>query len=308
MPDRPDPASPGDPEGEAPPVAPVDPNVIFVNERPSRGSARLLPPLLILLLGLTFLAYRVRSSDWRGLSALFETRATSPAVKADDPSKALALKTDPPPPAAAPKPEAALEKATPLADKELPKAEAKAADPLDDIRKEAEKTKEKIAELEKLKEREAKRLDDTADERAEQERRERPLRRGLAQADIEKMLRRHRAMLDQQMAWMEQMHRQHRDRMSQMERDFFNGRMPMDMPMPGFNVPDRNRVRPGPDGIFRLPNGGVGRFRDFGGPNGPRGFVWEFRQGGPDAGQVPDDTPPPPEPNPDRPKGPRVFD
>src|SRR4051812_46331890 len=54
------------------PLAGDEPAVIVVPYRAGRQSAKLLPPILLVLLGTGFLAYRARSSDWRGISAFFE--------------------------------------------------------------------------------------------------------------------------------------------------------------------------------------------------------------------------------------------
>ena len=51
-----------------------EPDVIVVPYRAARAPVSLLPPLLIVLLGTAFLAYRARSADWRGISSFFEPR------------------------------------------------------------------------------------------------------------------------------------------------------------------------------------------------------------------------------------------
>src|SRR4051812_47779177 len=52
----------------------IPPGVIVVPHRSGSQSTRLLPPILILMAGAAFLAYRTsRSADWRGVSAWFET-------------------------------------------------------------------------------------------------------------------------------------------------------------------------------------------------------------------------------------------
>ena len=63
----------------------ADDEWIVVPYRPGRHSAKLLPPILLVLLGTAFLTYRARSSDWRGVSLLFETRP-KPAVVPDPPA------------------------------------------------------------------------------------------------------------------------------------------------------------------------------------------------------------------------------
>lgn len=309
-----------------------EPDVIIVPYRPARGAAKLLPPVLIVVLGVGFLAYRSRSADWRGLSALFErrpapVRSQPPTTPAPPPADAPVLgQADP-----APAPDKEKEKEKEKGEgQEKPKVAGAAqdqaakpgdADPLDDIQREAEKTKQRLAELEKHKEREAQKLDETADERERADR--------LARRDgIDRQIGAMQEQLRRQMA---EMQRRAMESMAEMERDFGGGRMPRGFAMPpgfalprgfggipdlerrlfnglppgpfgmlgpGMIAPQPGRPQPGRDRVWRDPRGGVGRFREFQGPGGLRGleFLW---QGG-DPAALDDDAPPPPAPRPQR--------
>ena len=235
-----------------------------------RAGARLWPPLVILILGGTFLGYRASSSDWRGISTFFETTRRGGVVRVQELPKGelgkLARNSR------AGEVKVAEEKA------EGP-VRLKESDPLEEIRRESEKTKERIAGLEKLKEGETRRLDETAKER---ERKDRVAQGGLDGRELDRMLAIQRGMLREQMAWMGRMQRENSGRMGALDRDFFGGgmAMPFAMPMPmPPGVPRFEGMEPGADGIFRMPRGGVGvgRLRRFDVAGG-RGFVWEFRQ------------------------------
>lgn len=298
MSDRPD-SSVGRPAARPqrrPLAADVEPEVIVVPYRAGRHSAKLLPPIVLLVLGTAFLAYRARSSDWRGLSALFEPRprtaappAVAPPPRPDEPTAPLAVAEQAEPPAVAQpadkeKTEAKAKDETP------PAATASTADPLDDIRREAETARERIAELEKLKEREAQKLDETADERERADRLNRSLNPRfnlgrMPRDQIERMLKAQDALLRQRLADLEQYHRRQMEQMAAIERDFFGGRGRMFVPPP-----------PLPE--FRANPGGF-RFREFRVPNGPQVFRFELRPGGPPP-RPDDDAPPPPRPAPRR--------
>src|SRR5262249_23794448 len=146
-------------------------------------------PLLVVLIGTSFLAYRANSQEWRGFTALFEPSAwawhwPSKAPETRPSPPALALTT----PKARPAPDA-LEPAKPKPPKrdsaDAPNAQPPApatpkpdADPtLEDIRREAEKTRERLAELERIKEEEEKRLQETEKERRQADRQDQLARR-----------------------------------------------------------------------------------------------------------------------------------
>lgn len=301
--------------------------VIVVADRPGRGSAKLLPPILIVMLGLGFLAYRSRSSDWRGVSALFERR-TTPVAPPEKGTLVARADPAPPVPTPTPAPEKAKEGSDKNAAKEPPQTPPK-DEALEDIRREAEKTKERIAELEAFKEREAKKLEETAEERARDElqarRQNRRFGMAIPPAQIEAMIRAQQEQLARLMDEMQRgamgnmdaFQRRQAERFSEMERRFFNGRMgqpfaaPMPMPMPGFGPllgPDRGRMEKGAERLWRDPQGGVARLREFRGPGGMRGFELHWRGGPAEAqnGDQGNDVPPPP-PRPDR-LGGRILD
>ncbi len=318
MTDRPEHAS-EEPLTERPgyqPVAAEEPGVIIVPYRPGRHSAKLLPPIVLVLLGTGFLTYRARSNDWRGISSLFESRPN--VVKAAAPP-ALALSTEPAPIVPEPLPPIAEKVGEP--EKTEPKLEPKsepepkpepqpqrkpepAADPLDEIQREADATRQRIAELEKLKEREAQKLDETAEERERADRlnRRNTLRFRVGQQVppevIERMLRAQQAELRRQMQAMAEFQRRQMDQMAALQRDFFNDRDRMmrvpPPPQPQLGRPERQAANP--DVVERkLPNGGIARFREFRGPNGQQGFQFEIRSR---ELTNDDDTPIPPPPQP----------
>ncbi len=280
-----------------------EPQVLIVPYRTNHRSAKLLPPILIVFVGITFLTYRARSADWRGISSFFEPRSA--------PRRELAVNTSPPIPPALDAAEKPAQAETVAADPAVePKPEPSAAppkkveaDPLDEIRLEAEKTKKRIAELEELKRRETQKLDDTADERERTERNERMNRRWarmapVAPEQLEKMLRGHNEQLRLQMARMAEIQLQQMRQMAAMQREFFNdpgamrhapfGVLPPP-PAPEFNAkPGRVRKLPVP--------GGIAQFQEFRGPGGMNGFRLEIR---PRSSELDDDeTPPPPPPRP----------
>jgi hypothetical protein len=317
MPDRPDCAdfaADADDQRLDEPPSEVESEVIVAPYHPGRQSAKLLPPILIVLLGACFLVFRAQRSDWQGLSGLVGSLTWNRPARATEkvPPPPLAHKTEQPALAASPevKPE---RDAQAKADAAKPK-QPDAADPLDDIRKEAEETKKKIAELEDLKEREKEKLDATAPER---ERADRLARRD----DLEKLLKVQREQLRRQMAMMAEFQRQQFDRMLEHQRQFFGqnrrgfAQPPMPFAMPDFGpgfgfgrgfgldpAPNERELQPGKEQFRRLPNGGFERYRTFRGPGGMSGFTWELRSGGPDMAPDADDgqpkrkTPPPPRP------------
>lgn len=312
--------------GSVPPPAPAgEPAVIIVPYRPGRVSAKLLPPILLVLLGAAFLTYRARSPDWRGVSALFEARsAPTPA-----PAASLARAEEPrarvdEPPARVVEPTPTVPKADPAgaveargqkgataqeAEKEKEKGAKLAGpraeeDPLEDIRREAEKTRERRAELEQLKEREARKLDETAEERLQADRHDRRFNPGfrvgrVPPEQVEKMLRAQGEQLRRRMEQMAAMQRRRMEQMAALQRGFFNDREPMFAPPPPPPLP---RFPADP-----LPDNGLGRFADPRGPGGPQVFRFQFRR---DGGFLMDDDDPPPSPPPPAPPppGPRGFD
>lgn len=193
-------------------------------------------------------------------------------------------------------------------------ADPASVDPLDDIRREAEKTRERIAELEKIKKKEEEKLAQTEEQRRQEDHADR-------RQNIEKQLEAHRELFERQVAMMEEFQKRSMERFEQMQREFLAGRGLPEMPgfgrlprglgamPPGFfdppriTPPNRNRaprLAPPPgqtlrEGVKRLPDGTIGRFREFQGPNGMRGFVFQYNS----EDQPPNDTPPPPEPDPD---------
>jgi len=285
------------------PVEHDQPAVIIVPYRPGGHSARLLPPILLVLLGAAFLAYRARSPDWRGASALFESRPKLASI----PNPARAAE----PPARVAEPAPTVPEAKPVASTEFKRSEdprerekgAKPAgpkrevDPLEDIRREAETTRQRMAELEGHKEREARKLDETADERQRADRidrRFRPRFRAgqVAPEQVEKMLREQGEQLRRQMDLMALRQRRQMEQMASMQRGLFPDHGPTFYPPPPLPLP-RFPADPGP---FRpAPAGGMTRLHEFRGPDGTRVFRFQFRRGG---GPPADEDPPPPPPPP----------
>lgn len=288
-----------------------DPDVIVVPLRPGRSTWPLVPPLLVVILGAGFLAYRASARDWRGASRLYEALAgltPGPAQvrPAEPPAKALPKAEKPP----VPKSEVvtAVTPAPAAEAKPKPKATPE-PDPLADIEREAEATRKRTAELESFKEKEAQKLAETEDERRRADRREqrdRMFGRGLAlPPEFEKMVRRQQEFIDGQVAAM--LGRQQAE-MDEFRKRFFDGHAqgfalgpqanpaapPVWPPMqPGFPRPPARRRNGGDaprEGVFRTPDGGVGRFRQFQGPGGA-GFELHWQSGGGTA-----DAPPPPRP------------
>ncbi|MCA1686049.1 MAG: hypothetical protein LC745_08705 [Planctomycetia bacterium] len=260
---------------------------IVVPYRPGRQSAKLLPPILVVMLGTAFLAYRARVSDWRGLSSLFEPRPGMAAAASVVPPVAQ-MADVPAVVVTAPRPEPA-----PTAGKAEPKPEPRpaagnAADPLDDIRREAEATRERIVGLENLKEQEARKLDEAAarprDDRRNRKFGVRPV--PLEPIEIDRMIRVREEQTRRQIA---EFQRRESDLIAAMERDFFNARGRMRTPPPPPPLPIRDfPVEPGR--VRRPPAGAVARFRVSRGPNGLR---LERYPGGPADADIP---PPPPRP------------
>lgn len=312
--------------------------------RADRDTALWLPPVIVFMLGTAFLGYRSFVSDWRGVSALFEEIPAAQPMEpsrdgeGDAPKLAQADATEPDvtskPTNDAPPAQPPLETDGPkLADNsdvqsqddahprdaEVAPGPAKpvepaSVDPLDDIRREAEKTRERIAELERIKKKEEEKLAQTEEERRQDDQANR-------RQNLEKQLEAHRKLFERQVAMMEEFQKRSMEQFEQMEREFLAGRGLPEMPNfgrlprgfgampPGFFGPPRivpphlNRAPrlappPGqrlPEEIKRMPDGTVGRFREFQGPNGMRGFVFQYNS----EDQPPNDTPPPPAPDPD---------
>lgn len=307
----------------------TDPEILVVKEKPASGSAYLLPPLLIVLLGTAFLAYRTRADNWQGLSELFASGWTAPAKTPDvkDEPKAITLLDTPPARATTP-PSGELdlgpEPANPAAEPEILAGDAVEKD----IQAEAQKTRERIAELERLKAQEAKELAETADERRQADRqapkRPRFALRGLPPGEIEKMIEAQRAQLQEQLAWVAKIHERELKEMAEMQRRFLrdgfdspNPNWPpqgLALPRPRLGAPLLPRAaaprggenKPG-DRVIRTPDGGLARLREFQSANGTRGFEWQWTPGQGRQNAAPrrkffpgDDTPPPPEPKPQR--------
>jgi hypothetical protein len=237
---------------------------------------RFLPPLLIVLAGAAFLAYRSQADDWRGLSA-FDPRwwSWSGQHATSKPGPDLALKTAPEPtPAPAPvKPEAPAapkveEPPSPaVASAEKPEKPKPEADPGDDIEREAARTRERIAELEKMKQQEADRLAATEDQRRQEERLTRrdrmPRFQGINPGDLDKLLQAQHAQLARQMAQMVEVQRRLMERLDELDRQFFGRGMGRGVPgagspfPPGFGMvapPDFvDRFNFTPEGIRRAP-------------------------------------------------------
>ena len=298
----------------------LDEGVIVVPHRPGGFSAKLLPPLFLVMLGAAFLAYRASASDWRGFSfeSMTSLWSTSPRAKAEtakpqaETDTALALKNDTSVPEAESPPEPEhLAKTDADAPKEAdPNA---GVDPLEDIRREAEKTKEQIAKLEKLKEEESKKLADTADERrrADQNGRRGLAARRIPPEQLKRMIAEQHRRFEQQFALMEAMQRRQFDQMFQNQRELMK-RWGMDggpglpgqgrMIVPG---PGNNFGGPPPDLFMGLPGNAQPEIREFVGPGGVHRFEmrWQgrLRNGFPMEPQ-PEEVPAPP-PAPGIPEG-----
>ncbi len=276
----------------------ISPGVFVVTQHPASLSAKLLPPLLLVMMCAGFLAYRNASADWRGISVLTEwlngpvvTPKLQPTVPA---TPALALKAEPEEPPAEPAPET-------LTVEPAPKVEI---DPLGDIQRESEKEQARIAELEKIKAREEEKLAASEDQRRNEQHREQlqkrhgidPQQLAQIQAMQRELMRRHQEMF-------EQVNREQMDAMADMRQRFLGQGFPntprLPVPAPGFGfgmapLPPMPGIGDGKENeevVKRTPDGGETRFRRFNGPNGARGFVWQFRGGN---GNMP--VPPPPRP------------
>jgi hypothetical protein len=310
------------PDPRPPHASTPEPDVIVIPYRPSGSAAvKLLPPLLIMMLGAGFLAYRSHSADWRGLYAWF---GPTPKVQAaprpqEAPAAPVLAKTDTPAPAAPVEPKPAEPKVNALSAPPAAVVEAPKPDPLDDIEREAAQTKDKIAALEKLKERASKQLDETARDREQDDRLSRRIgprfRRavppgeankqlhdlaaqnwGMNRAEIDKQIREEMERFDRLKELME---RRQMALMNEMQGNMFNngfqGRR--FRPPAGF-PPMMPRIQPLPVPDFG-PNGKT-EFHEFQGLNGARGFVIRrsFRGGNAPVAAAPDEAkvPPPPEP------------
>ncbi|MFO0951078.1 MAG: hypothetical protein U0835_07995 [Isosphaeraceae bacterium] len=336
---------------------PTEPVVILVPERRSVSSALFLPPLILVLLGACFLSYRAASRDWRGFFALLEP--APPSTTAPEPKRPAAVETPaspaqpepaaPAPPATNPpatvaplaEADAAAKPSTPApavpaltppvaaAEKPAPAAGAlEEKQTREDIAREAEKTRDRIAELEKFKENQAKKLEETEDERRQADR-ENLFRRGMRFRiqpvpfeQVDKMIAEMRRQQEQFLA-------EHLGQLQKFERDFFeNGRAPQARPRgranrPGGWPPGIGEVVPrgdaapgaadGEEKVFRTPNGGTVRYRAFKGPGGMTGYQMRFQMEDGGMGRA---APPPPLPGiPDArdqpvppPPAPKVFD
>lgn len=295
------------PRRSKPPARAVDPGVIVVPHRPGGFSPLLLPPFLIVLLGAGFLAYRVQTPDWRGLTWSWN-RPNSGSRLLPQLGPALALETQPAPALPSPS-EPAETKGKPQPEPET--AEKKEIDPLDDIQREADKTRERIETLEKLKLEQDKKLAENEGQRRADE----PWffrGRGMAMNpdQLRRMIEAQRAIFEQQMAMMEQFQQRQLERMSPRQRDFFGqgkkGNLPGPMAMP-FPMLRGNALTPFGEGFMAIPEAAGPQFREFRGPNGQRGFElrWQTRRVNP--GMKPDAAGAQPPPAPPRPE-PRVFD
>jgi hypothetical protein len=304
---KPDRAETDSSQGPKPPARAVDEDVIVVPHRPGGFSPLLLPPFLIVLLGAGFLAYRVQTPDWRGLTWSWNPPKSNSRLLSQ-PGPEVALKTQPAPAVPAPT-EVAETKEEPQPKPES--AETKEIDPLDDIQREADKTKERIETLEKLKlEQDKKLAENEGKRRAEEPWFFRGRGMGMNPDQLRRMIEAQRAILEQQMAMMEQFQQRQLERMSPRQRDFFGqgktGTLPGQMALP-FGFPPGNALTPFGEGFMAIPEAGAPQFREFRGPNGQRGFElrWQTRRLNP--GMKPDAAGAPPPPTPPRPE-PRVFD
>jgi hypothetical protein len=282
---------------------PGEESLIVVTTRPGRGSVALFPPILLVMLGTAFLAYRVATPDWQGLLALLDRPESSPSTVVSGVSKAGSLAAKPEEtkgatPAVATNaletPRVAAQEFVGPPKPQFPLAKA-APDTEQDIRREAEQNRERLAELEAIKRKEAEKLDQSADarQRADELDRLRNPKIPRLPPDLARQFARHQETIRKQMAQFEQFHRRQLARMAEMERQFWN--QPRD-----FSVPPP----PQPGLGFDLPPGmgnGAPQFRRFDGPNGMRGFLFHWGLS-PDEGDKADRDEPPPPPQP------RIFD
>ena len=167
MPDRPVPVA-QPPRRPRPAGATAPAPALIVVPPEGEGSAKFLPPILLVLAGTAFLSYRSTVADWRGP---WRTPRASAAARR---SKAAAIPIAARPQAAppeVPEPPAPPPAAAGLDPPPQPKpAPAPAPGPPDpdvmaDIAREAEQNKAKLAELERVKQEAADRLEATADAR-----------------------------------------------------------------------------------------------------------------------------------------------
>lgn len=316
-------------EADMPPTR--DGGIIVVTQRPGNAAARLFPPLLIVLIGMGFLAYRSSAREWRGLPGWLDARtwarpAARPEFALDVRKPRTLAEIERDEARASAKPEVAPE------DKKAPEIAAPLGAPevdtAGDIEREAEATRKRTEELQKAKDLEAQKLAETEDERraADPGRRRGPrmlFRGGMAggfprggPADLQKMMEAHRQMMERQMEAI--MNGQQKDmeefrqfldaqrpRQGRGQGFAFGPALPPPMnPWPPQLMPrfGRNPQAPGAangaepaEEVFRVPGGGVGRIRRFQGPNGMgQGFEFHLQQGPDDADPVP--PPPPPRP------------
>ena len=194
----------------------IDPTIVMM-KRPSRGlSPLLLPPFLVVLLGGLFLTYRANADDWHGFSL---DRLVAWAMPESIPI--FVPKPEPAPspaPIVIPKTEVASNETrakrtipeVPIVPEEKlvapvqEKAEVAEIDPLEDIRREAQKTKERIAELEKLKNEESRKL--AANERERKNERGMDPRR-VPPEEIRRMIAAQQRRFDRQLAQFEALKR-----------------------------------------------------------------------------------------------------
>ena len=267
--------------------AEISPGVFVVSQRPTSLSAKLLPPLFLIVLGVIFLAYRSAVADWRGISALTnwygraveapEPIPPAPVTPTPPPTSALALNTEPVKPVEeAPEPP----KVAPE-----PKIEI---DPLADIQRESEKEKSRIAELEKMKAREEEKFAATEDQRRMDQKQKQLERRRINPQQLAQIQKMQRELILQHQELFEQLTRQQMEAMADMQQRFLGRGFPNmpGIPGPGFGFGlTPPAPRPGAQ------DGAETRFQRFNGHNGASGFVWQFRMGNAN-GPVP--LPPPP--------------
>jgi hypothetical protein len=178
-----------------------EPIVVIPLPRHRSGWWRFVPPLLLLLLCTGFLVFRARARDWLGLTGLVDRALWSwRHVSGESPTLTSPVRG----------PNGAK------ADPAEPGQPPSNADIEDDIAREAEHTRQRIAELERIKEQEANRLAATADQRRQQDApRARPRRPVLTRDEIERQLAVQRRLLHQQLeemrrlqlAWVQETYR-----------------------------------------------------------------------------------------------------